>query len=163
VGAQAAALALAHPNELAYFNALAGGPRGGRAILADSNLDWGQGLIRLAKLLKERSELADLTLFYFGNTSPNNYGITCKYYVFDALSVPSGLPPALAVDTEYLAVSASLQFGPWEIPGYFDGLAAAEPVALLDDASIAVYRATDIAPAAQSEHERRAEIRPAPR
>jgi hypothetical protein len=163
VGAQAAALAFAHPNELAYFNAFVGGPQGGRAVLADSNLDWGQGLVRLAKLLKERPELSDLTLFYFGNTSPNNYGITCKSYVFDAVSVPSGLPPALAVDTDYLAVSASLQFGPWGVPGYFDGLAAAEPVALLDDASIAIYRATDIEPTAQAKEERRAKNRPAPR
>ncbi len=39
-----AAVAGSHPYELTYFNILAGGPEGGRHILADSNLDWGQGL-----------------------------------------------------------------------------------------------------------------------
>jgi len=37
-----------HPHELSFFNALAGGPQGGRRLLVDSNLDWGQDLARLA-------------------------------------------------------------------------------------------------------------------
>src|SRR6185436_16653980 len=41
----------AYPEELAYFNEIVGGPRGGYRWLADSNLDWGQGFIPLrAKL-----------------------------------------------------------------------------------------------------------------
>ena len=36
-------IALIHPHELSYFNAAAGGPIGGRRVLSDSNLDWGQG------------------------------------------------------------------------------------------------------------------------
>src|SRR5262249_10198470 len=39
---QGVAVASIHPYELSYFNVLAGGPVGGRRILADSNLDWGQ-------------------------------------------------------------------------------------------------------------------------
>ncbi len=41
-----------HPEYIAYFNALAGGPSGGRRYLADSNLDWGQDIARLATWLK---------------------------------------------------------------------------------------------------------------
>ena len=37
-----------HPHELAFFNAAAGGSRGGRRFLVDSNLDWGQDLARLS-------------------------------------------------------------------------------------------------------------------
>jgi hypothetical protein len=37
-----------HPHELSFFNAIAGGPRGGRRLFADSNVDWGQDLARLA-------------------------------------------------------------------------------------------------------------------
>ena len=36
-----------HPHELSFFNALAGGPEGGRRFFVDSNLDWGQDLLRL--------------------------------------------------------------------------------------------------------------------
>ncbi|MFN7987172.1 MAG: glycosyltransferase family 39 protein [Thermoanaerobaculia bacterium] len=36
-----------HPHELSFFNALAGGPPGGRRFFVDSNLDWGQDLLRL--------------------------------------------------------------------------------------------------------------------
>ena len=39
------------PFPVAYFNELVGGPRGGRHILTDSNLDWGQGLRALAHYL----------------------------------------------------------------------------------------------------------------
>ncbi len=47
---QALAVAAVHPFELTYFNVLAGGPLGGRHVLSDSNLDWGQGLKGLARL-----------------------------------------------------------------------------------------------------------------
>jgi len=37
-----------HPFEMSFFNAAAGGAEGGRRFFADSNLDWGQDLRRLA-------------------------------------------------------------------------------------------------------------------
>jgi hypothetical protein len=47
-----------HPDYIAFFNRLAGGPRAGQKYLADSNLDWGQDVARLAEYLKSsgRSE-----------------------------------------------------------------------------------------------------------
>ena len=49
--ALAAALALVavHPYEMSFFNAAAGGLAGGRHLFVDSNLDWGQDLLRLAR------------------------------------------------------------------------------------------------------------------
>jgi len=62
------------PNYLAYFNELAGGPAGGRRWLVDSNLDWGQDLIRLRELLKRRG-IEQVKLSYFGSAPPEAYGI----------------------------------------------------------------------------------------
>jgi hypothetical protein len=42
-------IATVHPHELSFFNALAGGPEGGRRFFVDSNLDWGQDLLRLSE------------------------------------------------------------------------------------------------------------------
>jgi hypothetical protein len=41
-----------HPDYIAFFNVLAGGPSGGHRYLVDSNLDWGQDIARLATWLK---------------------------------------------------------------------------------------------------------------
>jgi hypothetical protein len=152
---QALAVASIHPHELSYFNELAGGPTGGRSILADSNLDWGQGAIALARLQSERRDLRDLTLYYFGDTNPAHYGVVGRCYVIDASDRHPGLPTEFRAETPYVAVSASLQFGPWGQPGYFRSLDHVEPVALLPDCSIAIYRAADVVGLRRNVDERR--------
>ncbi len=62
------------PDHLAYFNAIAGGPEGGRRWLADSNLDWGQDLKGLGKWMK-RNGVASIYLDYFGRGCPAYEGI----------------------------------------------------------------------------------------
>jgi hypothetical protein len=52
-----------HPDELAYFNAFAGPDPG--ALLADSDLDWGQDLNRLEDLVHQ-FDIHDLNIAYFG-------------------------------------------------------------------------------------------------
>ncbi len=42
--------------------------------------------------------------------------------------------------TAFVAVSSSLQFGPWGPAGYFDRLGDAEPVLVLVDGTVAIYR-----------------------
>jgi hypothetical protein len=140
---QAGAVATAHPHELAYFNALAGGPAGGRRILADSNLDWGQGARGLARLQRRRPEFRDLTLYYFGDTDPGHYGVVGHRYVIDAGTTHPGLPPRFEARTRFVAVSASLQFGPWGPAGYFRPLDGVAPACTLDDCTIAIYRTAD--------------------
>ena len=54
-----------HPHELSYFNPFAGGPEKGRAILSDSNVDWGLDLGRLSDELRRRG-VTDPTVVYFG-------------------------------------------------------------------------------------------------
>ena len=49
LGATAVEARRAYPSPLAFFNALAGGPRQGSTYLVDSNLDWGQDLKALKR------------------------------------------------------------------------------------------------------------------
>ncbi|HKI17078.1 MAG TPA: 4-amino-4-deoxy-L-arabinose transferase, partial [Isosphaeraceae bacterium] len=147
---QALAIASIHPYELSYFNALAGGPRGGRHILADSNLDWGQGLKPLVRLQKEQPEFRDMTLYYFGASDPTRYGFAGRYYRFRALEEVKDLPSILSPQTTYLAVSASLQWGPYGPEGYFRNLDRLKPVRLTDDTTIAIYRTSDLKAALNS-------------
>jgi hypothetical protein len=148
---QALAIASIHPYELSYFNALAGGPLGGRHILADSNLDWGQGLKPLVCLQKERPELRDMTLYYFGTSDPTCYDYVGRWYRFKALEAVKDLPATLSPETTYLAVSASLQWGPYGPEGYFRNLDHVKPVRLTDDTTIAIYRTRDLRAAINSE------------
>jgi hypothetical protein len=67
-------LAAAPCGYLAYFNAIAGGPDGGHRWLADSNLDWGQDLPRLARWMREQG-IGHVQLGYFGADDPHRYGI----------------------------------------------------------------------------------------
>jgi hypothetical protein len=78
-----------HPEHIAYFNELAGGPLGGREHLLDSNLDWGQDLGGLQKYLDEHPGRGDnpIGLAYFGTAPPRALGI--RYHI-----PPSGLPQA---------------------------------------------------------------------
>jgi 4-amino-4-deoxy-L-arabinose transferase-like glycosyltransferase len=62
------------PRYLQFFNELAGGAEGGHRWLIDSNVDWGQDLIRLREYL-ERERIAVVNLAYFGRVNPKIYGI----------------------------------------------------------------------------------------
>ncbi len=80
-----------HPHHLAYFNEIAGGPAGGVRWLGDSNLDWGQGLKELARVLKERGN-PPVYLCYFGVADPGYYGI--RYLAFGSITTVDPRPQA---------------------------------------------------------------------
>jgi hypothetical protein len=63
-----------HPHHLSYFNEIAGGPYGGYRYLVDSNVDWGQDLMRLRAFVEE-NKIARVRLSYFGTAPPDRYGI----------------------------------------------------------------------------------------
>lgn len=65
-----------HPHYLSYFNELIGGPANGHKYLADSNIDWGQDLKRLAEYAQERPQ-EPIQLAYFGSADPAAYGVNC--------------------------------------------------------------------------------------
>jgi hypothetical protein len=62
------------PRYLQFFNEIAGGPSGGHRWLIDSNIDWGQDLIRLRDYM-QREKIDTINLAYFGRVNPLVYGI----------------------------------------------------------------------------------------
>lgn len=62
------------PEHLAYFNPFAGGPSRGYTRLVDSNLDWGQDLLRLNTWLAARRGTT-IGLEYFGSAPVSAYDI----------------------------------------------------------------------------------------
>jgi 4-amino-4-deoxy-L-arabinose transferase-like glycosyltransferase len=62
------------PHYLAFFNVLSGGPAHGPAILADSNIDWGQDGKNLAVWLDAR-HVTQVCLDYFGTADMGRLGV----------------------------------------------------------------------------------------
>jgi 4-amino-4-deoxy-L-arabinose transferase-like glycosyltransferase len=63
-----------HPHYLSYFNRLAGGPANGYNLLIDSNVDWGQDLLRLQQWMAD-SGVSSVKLAWFGTADPTYYGL----------------------------------------------------------------------------------------
>jgi len=63
-----------HPDYLAYFNIFAGGPNNGYRFLVDSNIDWGQDLPALRRIIGDQ-DLDTVKLSYFGTAHPSCYDI----------------------------------------------------------------------------------------
>jgi hypothetical protein len=87
-----------HPHEVSFFNLAAGGPSRGHLWLNDSNLDWGQDLVRLGRELERRGEADRTTVAYFG-------GAYLPYHLpgarlFDAATTP--LSPGFYAVSSYL-------------------------------------------------------------
>ena len=77
-------------------------------------------------------------------TSPARYGVAGRCYTVRAAHANAHLPRKLAPETTYLAVSASLQWGPFGADGLFRPLDGIEPVGFTDDTTIAIYRTADL-------------------
>jgi len=100
--AYAASVAVFHPNYIGYFSELAGGPTRGHKYLADSNLDWGQDLIRLRAYMHTNG-INSVALSNFGLVDPVAYGINYK-------------PVAAAGvgDTVVISINHLLGLDPWD-------------------------------------------------
>ncbi len=59
------------PHSMSYFNAMAGGPRGGHKHLHNSNLDWGQDVLFLHEWLKDHPEARPIQVDFSGGFDPN--------------------------------------------------------------------------------------------
>ncbi len=96
-----------HPHYLTYFNEAAGGPRRGYEHLADSNIDWGQGLVALADWLKQNAPGRKITLAYIGEMDPEMLGID-----YDLPSLDGPVAGVQAISTSFLAgLSATVHRG----------------------------------------------------
>lgn len=65
---------LIHPHYLSFFNRAVGGPENGYRVLIDSNVDWGQDLLRLQRWMVDH-EVEEVKLGWFGTADPAHYGI----------------------------------------------------------------------------------------
>lgn len=66
---------LIHPDYLAYFNPLAGGPENGWRIVVDSNIDWGQDIKPLGRYLAENGITEPVNVAWLGTGPLSAYGV----------------------------------------------------------------------------------------
>lgn len=71
---QAISVMTAYPHLLAYSSVWAGDRDQAHSVLADSNVDWGQGLLELRAFMEDEG-VASVRLSYFGSAPPEGYGI----------------------------------------------------------------------------------------
>ncbi|MGC2112243.1 MAG: glycosyltransferase family 39 protein [Candidatus Korobacteraceae bacterium] len=78
----------AHPDYLAYFNEFAG--QHPERILVDSDLDWGQDLLRLSAVLQQR-QISQLSIAYAGSSHLDlgNFGLP-PFHILDPHQPTSG-------------------------------------------------------------------------
>ncbi len=69
----ASAAAISFPHYIAYHNEIIGGGGNAYRVFTDSNVDWGQDLRRLTSWLKERPEIENIRVDYFGGGYPPYY------------------------------------------------------------------------------------------
>ena len=96
-----------HPDHLAYFNELAGGPKQGHRYLIDSNLDWGQDLLELAAWLEKHRPGQRVGLAYFGNVDPSILAASGRAISFNIA------PPRRLDDLRLLAIGEGSTL--WEL------------------------------------------------
>jgi 4-amino-4-deoxy-L-arabinose transferase-like glycosyltransferase len=123
--------ALIYPHYLAYFNGLVGGPSGGRYMLVDSNLDWGQDLKGL-KSYMERNGIRKVKLAYFGLNDPAYYGIDydpLPSYAIMGQPICEAESPAVLELKGTMAVSATLLQGLYCPGDFYRILRGREPIA----------------------------------
>jgi hypothetical protein len=131
-----------HPDYLAFFNELTGGPKNGHKVLLDSNIDWGQGLKGLKQWMNA-NDVEKVQLFYFGTADPKYYGIDDFYSTENLMDGRSSAGQELELPN-YLAVSANFLYGrklflPDELTKILASYRLGEPHATIGH-SILVYK-----------------------
>jgi hypothetical protein len=120
------------PYPLAYFNELAGGPRGGVRFVADSNVDWGQGLPAL-KSYMDANNIDAVYLSYFGTDRPEAYNIRYRPLpTYGRVGDPGGEAIPASAPRHVLVVSVNNLLGIYlNDPDTFAWLRSREPDAIL--------------------------------
>jgi 4-amino-4-deoxy-L-arabinose transferase-like glycosyltransferase len=92
------------PHHISYFNAFVGGSdHGFRYAVGSVDVDWGQGLVGVAKELAAR-KIDRVTLAASSTTDPAIYGIRARRLRFDDIRDPRDLSPGVyVISTTYVA------------------------------------------------------------
>ena len=127
-----------HPGYLAFTSEYVPDRDAGWKVLADSSLDWGQGLVELREWMR-REGVDRVGLAYFGSAHPEGYGV-------EYVPLPSyfALPPPSrewAAPPEYVVISATCLSSAYFPSGRYVPFQEREPVAVLGHV-LYVYRAS---------------------
>lgn len=80
---------LAYPSYTAYFNEFTGGGDGAGRYFSDSNVDWGQDLLRLKSYVDAHPEINHIAVDYFGGAIPQYY-FCDRTYDSNGQVIPNG-------------------------------------------------------------------------
>ncbi len=99
-----------HPHYLAYFNWVSGGPDRGSEHLIDSNLDWGQDLVGLARWARVHAKGERIGLAYFGQITPNI--LKARGEAFEWFVPPSLPGKMVAASSEFAGIKRPRALAP---------------------------------------------------
>jgi hypothetical protein len=143
IGFHAASSLRAFPNYIPYANELWGGPAKTHEMLADSNVDWGQGLVAMKQYI-DQHQIKNCWLAYFGSliVDVSYYGIPCKPLptaFTDLVQLPMPIVPPQVDGPVFLSateVTRTFWRADWVNP--YSSFQQTPPSALIAD-SILVY------------------------
>lgn len=118
------------PDQLSYFNQIAGGPSGGVRWLDESNVDWGQGLIQLRSYLDDHP-LERYRLCCFGCLDPGSYGLDGEPILVSGLLSP---PPGTLILSAHCVARARAWLAQRHGEGPGNWLAHQAPTAIVGHA-----------------------------
>ncbi|MGD8276563.1 MAG: phospholipid carrier-dependent glycosyltransferase, partial [Gemmatimonadota bacterium] len=127
--------ASAWPHYLGYTSEYGGGGDAGHELLADSSLDWGQGLLELRSWMRENG-VDRVYLSYFGSAVPAGYGIN---YVPLWSAFPLPMIGPVEPRPKYAVISATNLHGLYLPADPFARFRELEPITVLAH-SLLVYR-----------------------
>lgn len=103
--AQAVSVLSFYPHFLAYSSVWAGGRDRAWRVLADSNVDWGQGLLELRSFMRDEG-VPSVRLSYFGSARPESYGI--EYVALPSFfRLPLERTPGAEASPRFTVISAT--------------------------------------------------------
>ena len=131
------------PYYITYFNQTVGGTSGGYKYVVDSNLDWGQDLVRFSNWVKEE-DISKIEFDYFGWADPSYY-LKDRYLWLNSTKFSDAQDFKTRNQSDgWLAVSATFlqgSQGPEDMPNKINylWLNSYEPTTIIGN-SIFVYR-----------------------
>jgi 4-amino-4-deoxy-L-arabinose transferase-like glycosyltransferase len=162
VVAHAASSLRAFPNYIPYANELWGGPAKTHEILADSNVDWGQGLVAMKQYI-DRHQIKNCWFAYFGSVVADGsyYGMPCRPLptaLSDLLRLPVPIVPAQVDGPVFLSateVTRTFWRADWVNP--YSSFQQTPPSALIADSILAYNGRVDLSQVSALTHEELAE------
>ena len=131
------------PYYLTYFNQAVGGPTNGYKYVVDSNLDWGQDLVRFDKWVRENN-ISKIEFDYFGWADPSYY-LKDRYAWLNSSKYSDGNDFKTRNQSDgWMAISATFLMGsqgPEDMPNAanYIWLNSYQPVTVIGN-SIFIYR-----------------------